>query len=103
MSLPYPALTPLRPPSAGGRQGAKPAGFSLPFLIFCLRWQSFQQLGSILPHRGLVGIASAVFMAALIKYFLQSVPCVTLLPELGLGCNVPSPCENTTATILGNF
>ena len=104
MSLSHPPLAPLRPPRAGARQGAKSAGFSLPSLIFsCLPWQNFTQLGSILPRRGLVGIASTVFMAVLIKYFLQSVSRMTLLPEPGLGCNVPSPSENMTAAILGNF
>lgn len=104
MSLSHPPLAPLRPPRAGARQGAKSAGFSLPSLIFsCLPWQNFTQLSSILPHHGLVGIASAVFMVVLIKYFLQSVLHVTPLPEPGLGCNVPSPSKNMTATILGNF
>ena len=72
-------------------------------MFSCLPWQNFTQLGSILPRRGLVGIASTVFMAVLIKYFLQSVSRMTLLPEPGLGCNVPSPSENMTAAILGNF
>lgn len=103
MSLTHPTLPPPMPPRAGARQGAKSAGFSLCPPSSCLPWQNFMQLGSILPRRGLVGIASAVFMAVLIKYFLQSVLRMTPLPEPGLGCNVPSPSENMTACHPGEF
>lgn len=68
-----------------------------------LPWQNFLQRRSILPRRGLLGIACAVFMAVLIKYALQSVPHMTLLPETRLGCDVPSPSRNVTAAVLGNF
>lgn len=67
-----------------------------------LPWQNLQRR-SILPQRGLAGIACAVFMAALIKYAPQSAPHTTLLPEMRLGCNVPSPSGNVTAAVLGNL
>lgn len=57
--------------------------FSLPSLISsCLPWQNFPRLSSPVPRRGLPGISSAVFTAVLIKYFPQSAPRMTPLPEL---------------------
>lgn len=48
-----------------------------------LPWQSFLRCCSIL-----VGIAQAIFTAILIKYFLQSVPCMTPHSELGPLCAI---------------
>lgn len=97
--VPIPSSSrPLRRTNVTARQGPgkKSARFLLPFsLLSCL--------GSILPWCGLLGIACAVFMAALIKYPLQSAPRTTLLPETRLGCDVPSPSRNVTAAVLGNL